>query len=266
MTDSSHFADSRRGARPVAGAIGRRRPIAPAWLLALASLYSSAGSVELPADNIISHIEKAARTQLAQQAAAAGLVEPQFEVVVARTGRVLPACGQTVTIEALDVRQSNRMRFAAVCAGAAGWKYDFVARAQVTARVAVAAAALPAGRALAADEVALERRDVSMVADSVADPAAVVGLASRRSLRAGELLRSGQMAAPALVKRGEAVQIVARRGAIEVSMAGEALDGGAQDAVVRVRNANSGAVIRARVVAAGTVEPLDLPGRIQSSD
>ena len=36
---------------------------------------------------------------------------------------------------------------------------------------------------------------------------------------------------------------------------------GAQGEVIRVRNAASGTVIRARVVDAGVVEPADIPGR-----
>ncbi|MDC8756485.1 flagellar basal body P-ring formation chaperone FlgA [Janthinobacterium fluminis] len=203
---------------------------------------------------------------MTRQADAAGLLEPQFEVAVAQTGRVLAPCARAVAVEPLDVRLPNRMRFAAVCPGAAGWKYEFVVRAAITARVAVSSVPVPAGRALAADEVVLERRDISAVADSVADLAALLGQASRRSLRAGELLRKSQFAALPLVKRGEAVRIVARRAQVEVSMAGEALEAGALDAVVRVRNAASGNVIRARVVAAGTVEPVDLPGAAQSSD
>jgi flagella basal body P-ring formation protein FlgA len=87
-----------------------------------------------------------------------------------------------------------------------------------------------------------------------------VGLTSRRSLRAGEVLRQGQLAAPVLVKRGSAVSIVARKEQV-VSMAGEAMDPGALGQVIRVRNAASGTVIRARVVDAGVVEPAEIPGR-----
>ena len=76
-----------------------------------------------------------------------------------------------------------------------------------------------------------------------------------------EVLRQGQLAAPTLIKRGSAVSIVARKEQVEVSMAGEALDPGALGQVIRVRNATSGTVIRARVVDAGVVEPADLAGR-----
>lgn len=220
----------------------------------------------MPADNIILQVEKAARAHLTQQAAAAQLREAQFEVSVVPTARPLPPCGVAVTIEAVDVRQAARMRFAAVCGGAGAWKYELIVRAAVSARVAVSAAPLAAGKALAAQDVAMERRDVSAIGDSLAEPDAALGLASRRNLRAGEVLRRGQLVALAVVKRGEAVRIVARRAQVEVSMAGEALDAGAPGALVRVRNTASGAVIQARVVAAGTVEPADAPGAIQSAD
>lgn len=232
----------------------------------LASLYSSAGSAELPADNIISQIEAAARGQLLRQAASAKLVEPAFEVSVVKTTRPLAACRAPLGVEALDTRQLNRMRFAAVCAGADGWKYEFVVRAAISARVAVASVPVAAGAALTAADMVLERRDISIIPDSVPELVPVLGLASRRSLRAGEVLRMSQLAALPVVKRGDLVRIVARRSQIEVSMSGEALDAGAQDAVVRVRNAASGTVIRARVVSAGTVEPVDLAGGNQSPD
>jgi len=71
-------------------------------------------------------------------------------------------------------------------------------------------------------------------------------------------LRSGQLSSPVVVKRGDAVTMVARRDGIEVSVAGEALDAGAAGTVIRVRNAGSGQVMRMRVAGPGTVEPVDM--------
>jgi flagella basal body P-ring formation protein FlgA len=64
------------------------------------------------------------------------------------------------------------------------------------------------------------------------------------------------LVAPTLVKRGDAVRIVARSDQIEVSMAGEALDGGGRGSTIRVKNA-SGITIRARVTEMGQVEPAE---------
>lgn len=41
-------------------------------------------------------------------------------------------------------------------------------------------------------------------------------------------------------------------------MPGEAIDAGALDSIIRVRNANNGKVIRARVIADNMVEPVEV--------
>jgi flagella basal body P-ring formation protein FlgA len=216
----------------------------------------AAFAAEVPRD-AMEAVQAAAKRSLAEQAERAGLVEPQFEVVVVKPYQPLAACAQPVAVDEVDARTPSRMRFAATCPGADGWKRELVARATITAKVVVAAVDTPANRPLQAEDVTLDRRDVTAVHDALSDPAAVEGLSSRRSLRAGDVLRKTFLVAPTLVKRGDAVRIVARQGNIEVTVPGEALDTGAQGDTVRVRNTTTGAVIRARVIAAGAVEPAD---------
>ncbi|MGK5011166.1 flagellar basal body P-ring formation chaperone FlgA [Janthinobacterium sp. MDB2-8] len=196
-----------------------------------------------------------------QQAATAGLLEPQFQVAVVKSTRPMPACAAPVALETADSRSAQRMRFVAVCPGSNSWHYEMLARGSITAQVAVTSAPVTANTPLQAGDVTLARRDVTMVPDSISSLSGAVGLSSRRSLRAGEVLRQGQLAAPMLIKRGSAVNIVARKEQVEVSMAGEAMDPGALGEVIRVRNTTSGTVIRARVVDAGVVEPADIAGR-----
>ena len=200
-------------------------------------------------------IEQAARAELDRQLAAAGLTEPQFEVAVV-AARAAPPCVQNVVIEALDTRSPQRMRFLARCNDTPGWRYEYIVRARVTAMVAIAAAPVAANEALTDAQVTIERRDISNIADPISSPEEAVGQMSRRMLRPGDILRSGQLSSPVLVKRGDAVLMIARREGIEVSTAGEALDAGARGVVVRVRNAGSGQVVRMRVSGQGTVEPI----------
>jgi flagella basal body P-ring formation protein FlgA len=202
-------------------------------------------------------VQAAARRSLADQAERSGLVEPQFDVVVVKPYPPLPACAQPVSVDEVDARMPSRMRFAAACPGADGWRREIVARATITAKVVVAAVDVPANKPLQPDDVTLDRRDITATRDTLPDTAAAEGLSSRRSLRAGDVLRKTFLVAPTLVKRGDAVRIVAHQGNIEVTVAGEALDAGAQGELVRVRNATTGTVIRARVIAAGAVEPAD---------
>ena len=215
----------------------------------------------MPADNIFSRVELLAREQLAQQADSAGLLEPQFQVAVVKSTRPVPACAAPVALEAADSRSAQRMRFVAVCPGSNGWRYEMLVRGSITAQVAVTSVAVTANTPLQAGDVVLARRDVTMLPDSISSLPGAIGQSSRRSLRSGEVLRQGQLAAPVLIKRGSAVSIVARKEQVEVSMAGEALEPGALGQLIRVRNATSGTVIRARVVDAGVVEPADVAGR-----
>jgi flagella basal body P-ring formation protein FlgA len=203
-------------------------------------------------------IEQAARSQIDKQLLSSGLSEPEITLSVL-SARPAPPCSAPVEVEAVDTRQFARMRFVARCPAAPGWRHDFVVRARVSAQVAVTAMPLRAGEALTMDHVTLERRDITLIGDAIGAPELAVGQTSRRSLRAGEVLRAGQLASPVMVKRGDQVLMVARSEGIEVSMAGEALDAGAHGAVVRVRNAASGQVVRMRVAGAGTVEPVDAP-------
>lgn len=209
------------------------------------------------AETLSARLEEAARARLEQQAAAAGLVDPRFEVALVTT-RPAPPCAQPVALEPLDTRLAARMRFVVRCPDAGGWRYEYVLRATVTSMVAVAARSIAANEPLTDDAVTIERRDVSSVADPVTTASAALGQSSRRTLRAGELLRAGQLAAPVLVRRGDQVVMVAHRQQIEVSTSGEALDAGSRGAIVRVRNGASGQVVRMRVTGAGTVEPVEI--------
>lgn len=234
-------------------------------ILLLVGIIGTLAQADTGADNTVALVEQAARSALARQAAEAGLIEPRFELAAVRSGRPPAPCRQRVSVEPVDTRQLARMRFAAVCDGADGWRYEYVVRAKISARVAVAAADMGAGALLHDNSALLELKDISVIPDSISDLTLLDGMAARRSLRAGELLRQNMLIAPVLVKRGAAVRIVARREQIEVSMAGEALDAGARGALLRVRNAN-GTVIRARVTGADTVEPADTPAPAQSTD
>jgi flagella basal body P-ring formation protein FlgA len=227
-----------------------------ASLLALVSVTVHAARPPLP-----QQIEQAARAELERQAAESGLSEPQIDVAVV-AARAAPACEQDVAIEALDMqstrRSAQRMRFLARCNDKPGWRLEYVVRGRLSAMVAVAAAPVAANEALTDAQVMLERRDISSIADPVTQPEIAVGQMSRRMLRPGDILRSSQLLSPVLVKRGDAVVMTAHRDGIEVSTAGEALDAGAQGALVRVRNANSGQVVRMRVAGPGLVEPVDM--------
>jgi flagella basal body P-ring formation protein FlgA len=202
------------------------------------------------------------------QASAKGFADPVVELKLATHPKPLQPCDGTVSVDALETRSLMRMRFVAVCTGAEGWQREWIVRAELTAKIVVAAADVRANQALTDDDLSLERRRVTDIADAMPDPSAAIGKASSRALRSGQPVSARWLAAPLLVRRGESVTILARNAGIEVQAAGEAMEPGRLHEVVRVRNTTTGKVIRARVIEAGTVEPEIIGGssRVQSSD
>lgn len=200
-------------------------------------------------------VEQAARAHLLAQAERAGLGNPVARVEVVARSPVAAACPQEVKIEPVDTRNISRMRFAAVCSSAPEQRAELVVRGSLAADVVVVKSNVPANRPIAAEQVAVERRDISAAPDAAPDIESVVGKSSRRALRSGQIVSQRWLAEPVLVKRGAAVNIVARNTGVEVQVAGEALEAGRREQVVRVRNVANGAVIRARVIGENTVEP-----------
>lgn len=212
---------------------------------ALAPWLAAAATLE-------AQVQDAARRAVLELADREGWVTPDVQITPVAP-RARPACPAGWEIVAVDLRSLSRLRLSARCAGQPA--QDFVLRASLNAEVLVAARAVAAGQALGEGDVELQRRDISQTSDALARLDDVLGQAPRSSLRPGQLLQKRQLLAAQLVKRGERVRIVARHEGIEVQAAGEALDGGAQDARIRVRNLGSGRIIQARVLEAGVVEP-----------
>ena len=231
-------------------------------LILLSSTYISAAAAAMTTEEVALRIEKFALEQVNGGLTAGAPGAPVWTLRLAPDKRALAPCLQVPLLAALDLRQRGRLRFTLSCpdAGAGAWRREYVVRATLSALVLVTVRPVPAGAAIGAADVVLARRDITAIDDSLASPAAAQGKSSRRALRDGEMLRGGQLRALPLVRRGQAVRIVARGAQVEASMAGEALDDGAAGALVRVRNTSSGSVIRARVLDGGTVAPLLGPG------
>lgn len=204
-----------------------------------------------------------ARQTLQAQAEAAGWRAPEFELNPQSLGaRAQAACQAGWQLQAQDTRSLLRLRFRATCPdqgseAAHGW--DVLLRARLSAEVLVATQDLAPGRAIAAGDVRWQRLDLTNLPDAFSREEALQAQSLRTRVRAGQALQQRHLEPSLVVRRGEAVRIVARNGGIEVQAAGEALDSGALNATVRVRNLSSGRIIAARVQGPGLVAPVDLP-------
>ncbi|MFG6488979.1 flagellar basal body P-ring formation chaperone FlgA [Roseateles sp. BYS78W] len=222
----------------------------------LSSIVVSAAAQAVPA-SLDDQVLEFTRRALLDQAQRSGFIAPEVQLSLPALRAQRPACPAGWDIGAEDLGRLLRLHVVARCADGRTPPQDYLLRGTLSAEVLVVLRGVAPGQPLAEADVELQRRDISTMPDAVSGLAAVAELVPRASLRAGQVLQQRLLQAQLLVRRGEAVRIVANRDGIDVQAAGEALDSGARGAAVKVRNSASGRVIVARVVDAGVVAPAD---------
>lgn len=107
---------------------------------------------------------------------------------------------------------------------------------------------IPRGRILTADDI--EFRDIvdGGALRYLEDPQLIIGKEARRDLAKGAPLRASDLAAPLLMKRGATATIVLEAPGLRLTQIASALENGAEGDLIRFRNVNSGAEIRAIVL------------------
>jgi flagella basal body P-ring formation protein FlgA len=76
---------------------------------------------------------------------------------------------------------------------------------------------------------------------------------ARRTLSAGSLLSANDLVAQRLVRRGDSVALVSRRGGVEVRVAGRAMADAGENERVSVENLSSRKIVQGTVAASGDV-------------
>lgn len=159
----------------------------------------------------------------------------------------MPACGQ-----ALEARQATAGTVEVSCPQ--GWRLFVPVKVRRSQPVVVLVRGVAAGEAIPADAVATEARDTSRIAGAaLADVSQAAGQVARRTLPAGTVLSAGDLAAPRLVRRGDPVALVSRRGGVEVRVSGRALGDAGENERVAVENLSTRRVLQGRVGPGGDV-------------
>ena len=123
-----------------------------------------------------------------------------------------------------------------------------------TFEAAVLARPLASGEVVRAADVSIVRRPkTEFAANIMTNVDQAVGMAARRPMRQGDLLRQNDLAKAELVARNDNVTITFQVPGIALTMRGKALEGGAQGDTINVLNAQSKRSIQATVAGAGHV-------------
>jgi flagella basal body P-ring formation protein FlgA len=136
---------------------------------------------------------------------------------------------------------------------AAPAKLRFTGTAIETVEAAVLTHNVERNEVLKSSDVIPERRPKAEVGSDPAAPGQVVGMQMRRQLRAGQALRTADLAKPDLVQRDENVTLTYEAAGLYLTIRGKALDNGAEGDIVSVLNLQSKRTISGAVIGRGQV-------------
>jgi flagella basal body P-ring formation protein FlgA len=99
------------------------------------------------------------------------------------------------------------------------------------------------------------RRNISRISEAaINDIREAVGKRLVSSVRAGEIIKQDMVELTPIIKKGDRVAIIADTETLLIRSQGEAMEGGAEGEMIRVRNSKSKKEVYARVIDASTVQ------------
>ena len=129
----------------------------------------------------------------------------------------------------------------------------FTGTAIETVEAAVLARNVERNEVLKGSDVVVERRPRAEVGADVAARDRAVGMQARRQLRAGQALKTADLAKPDLVQRDQNVTLIYEAAGLYLTVRGKALDGGTEGDVVNVLNLQSKRTVSGVVTGRGQV-------------
>ena len=119
----------------------------------------------------------------------------------------------------------------------------------VTSEVVTLSHAIERGAPIRASDITVERRPRAEIGrDTIADRDAVIGMAARNQLRAGQPLRTTDLMKPELVARGAIVTLHYQIPGISLTVRGKAMEAGAEGDTISVLNETSKRTLQGVVV------------------
>ncbi|RTL50935.1 MAG: flagellar basal body P-ring formation protein FlgA [Bradyrhizobiaceae bacterium] len=129
----------------------------------------------------------------------------------------------------------------------------FTGTAVETVEAAVLARNAERGDVIKASDIVIERRPKAEVGNDAATRTRSVGMQLRRSIRAGQALRAGDLAKADLVTRDQAVTLIYDAPGVYLTGRGKAMDGGTEGDTVSVLNVQSKRIVQGVVIGPGQV-------------
>jgi flagella basal body P-ring formation protein FlgA len=129
----------------------------------------------------------------------------------------------------------------------------FTGTAIETVEAAVLSRNVERNEVIKSSDVVVERRPKAEAGGDIAARDRAVGMQARRQLRAGQALKSADLARPDLVQRDQAVTLIYEAAGLYLTIRGKALDSGTEGDVVSVLNLQSKRTVSGTVTGRGQI-------------
>lgn len=157
------------------------------------------------------------------------------------------AAGEALGIETVSFNRASG-RFLIRARGAAGEPLIAISGVAASPTVLPAPARdIPRGAVITEDDIEYRETTDAGAAHFLSDTDFIIGKTARRPLAKGAPLRASDLQAPIVMRRGATATVVLEAPGLRLTQIASALENGAEGDLIRFRNVNSGAEIRAVV-------------------
>lgn len=133
-------------------------------------------------------------------------------------------------------------------------RFDVLASIDEWRQIPVAIRSIERGSTVEVHDLKMARFNISQLPDDVAlEPEAVYGFAADRNISFGDVFRKAHLSIPPVIEMGGSVTLLYRKGALEATASGVAIESGAIGDDIRVRNEGSKRIIMGKILEPGLV-------------
>lgn len=169
----------------------------------------------------------------------------------------LPRCDKSLTLKRQSAQLQRNTSVKVSCEGSKPWSIYVSATLSLEKPVATLAKELPRHHVIGEDDIVMVPIDIYRLRSGYSlEAQPIIGQQLKRNLRTGDVIYSYHLQAPDIIKKGDRVSVMAKRGSLAVISPGIALNDASKGERIRVENERSSRVVHARVIGPGQVEVL----------
>lgn len=187
------------------------------------------------------------------------VLETGIDIAIPASINHLPVCPEPMIISASDQQTQpigNLKRQVSCDSKEQKWRLNTTVKVRIKLPVVVAKTTINRDTKIDASMLKMQTLSFHRSKDFATQFRAVTGKRTKRRIRSGQLVSPSHLQQRWLVEKGDEVLIVASKNGMQASMKGVAMENGAENEQISIKNTSSSKVIRAMVAGQGKVQTI----------